>query len=107
MMLRGFWENHERREEHEGEGDWPRWFMGNSRRSGFGLTVSGWMLVAVGMVLFCLGVFFVVSSPALWGRCLYGLDMRNWTRGAWTGVLMALLVALMAIHFWPEKGKDL
>ena len=80
------------------------------------LKAFDWLLV-VGIVgLFLAVAFFVLPSPAYWGRCLRILDVRslagllppppaNWSSSVWTGIAMALLVSLISIRLGLGQPK--
>jgi hypothetical protein len=65
--------------------------------------ILDWLLVLVIGAMLLIAAFYVVSSPPLWAWCLDRLDARGWTHWTWTGVVVALLVVLAGIRFWPEK----
>jgi hypothetical protein len=71
-----------------------------------GIAAIDVLLVLAIVALLGVGVFYVLSTPAWWTWCLDWLDMRGWDRTVWTGVAVALLVALATIRYWPEKRRE-
>ena len=67
---------------------------GTHRRSGFAL-------LELLLVLAFLALLFQVF-PALWFGLLWAVDVRNWSRGMWMGLNVAIVFALFGLRFGPE-----
>jgi hypothetical protein len=70
------------------------------------LTLFDWLLIAIVVAFLCGGMFYVLTTPTWWGWCLDVLDVRDWTHWMWTGVAVALLVALWLVHVGANAGHD-
>jgi sterol desaturase/sphingolipid hydroxylase (fatty acid hydroxylase superfamily) len=79
--------------------------MQENRTTGFRSVVVDAMLAGgvVALLVAC-AAFLIAWYPAMWGRCLEILDVRNWTHWAWTGVGVALLAVFLLMRLWPEKS---
>jgi hypothetical protein len=66
-------------------------------------TVLEWLLVTVIGALLCVVALFVLSSPMWWSWCLSRLDARGWNHWTWTGVVVALVLALTVIRFYGQE----
>ncbi len=66
------------------------------------VAIFDWLMVVVILALLLVVAYFVLSSPRWWLWCLDILDVRGWKHWTWTGVVIALLIVLAVIRFWPE-----
>ncbi|MEX2316622.1 MAG: hypothetical protein WD669_05685 [Pirellulales bacterium] len=72
--------------------------IGSGERGGFGR-------LEVLLVLAFLALLFQVF-PSLWFGTWRLLDVRNWPRGAWMFLNVAVVLALFAIRFGPDLMND-
>jgi hypothetical protein len=57
------------------------------------------------LVLAFLALLFQVF-PSLWFGLLWAIDIRNWSRGVWIAINVAVVFSLFAIRFGPGLAED-
>ncbi|MEX2317294.1 MAG: hypothetical protein WD669_09095 [Pirellulales bacterium] len=68
-------------------------------------TRSGFAKLELLLVLAFLALLFQVF-PSLWFGVLGVLDIRNWPRGVWVVINVAVVLALFAARFGPDLVED-
>ncbi len=59
------------------------------------------LLLALAFVALLFQVF-----PSLWNGLVWAADVRNWSRGVWMGVNVAVVLILFGIRFGPELYRE-
>lgn len=62
---------------------------------------DGFVRLEVLLVLAILALLFQVF-PALWHGIVWALDVRNWSRGVWMTLNVAIVVGLVGIRIGPQ-----